>query len=182
MVALDEPSLAEALREAQAANLVTVEPERRRYEFRHALLHEAVYRDVLPGERRRYHTSYAEQLTAERERAHGAAGIEDLAELAHHWRGADRRDEALAATLEAAAAAEAAYATPEAHRYYELALQLWEPDDERPGRSAGLAAAGDGSPAGPTRIGGSDRSAATSSCGPRTPPAAPVPSPAPWSS
>ncbi len=145
VVALDEASLAEALREAQAANLVTVEQERRRYEFRHALLHEAVYRDVLPGERRRYHTRYAEQLTAERERAHGAAGIEDLAELAHHWRGADRRDEALAATLEAAAAAEAAYATPEAHRYYELALQLWEPDDERPGRSAGLAAAGDGS-------------------------------------
>ena len=31
VVALDEPALAEALREAQAANLVTVEPERRRY-------------------------------------------------------------------------------------------------------------------------------------------------------
>ena len=137
VVALDEPALAEALREAQAANLVTVEPERRRYEFRHALLHEAVYRDVLPGERRRYHTSYAEQLTAEREGARGPVGIDDLAELAHHWRGADRRDEALAATLEAAAAAEAAYATPEAHRYYELALQLWEPDDERADRAAG---------------------------------------------
>ena len=39
--------------------------QRRRYEFRHALLHEAVYADVLPGERRRYHTRYAEQLTAD---------------------------------------------------------------------------------------------------------------------
>ena len=137
VVALDEPTLAEALREAQAANLVTVEPERRRYEFRHALLHEAVYRDVLPGERRRYHTSYAEQLRTERNGARGPVGIEDLAELAHHWRGAGRRDEALAATLEAAAAAEAAYATPEAHRYYELALQLWEPDDENTARAGG---------------------------------------------
>lgn len=136
VVALDEPDLAEALREAQAANLVTVEPERRRYEFRHALLHEAVYREVLPGERRRYHTSYAEQVAAEREGGRGPAGIEDLAELAHHWRGADRRDEALSATLAAAGAAEAAYATPEAHHYYELALQLWEPDDERTGRTA----------------------------------------------
>jgi len=150
VVALDEPVLAEALREAQAANLVTVEPERRRYEFRHALLHEAVYRDVLPGERRRYHTSYAERLTAERESARGPVGIEDLAELAHHWRGADRRDEALAATLEAAAAAEAAYATPEAHRYYELALQLWEPDDERTSGADDRAGdrAGDDSPPG----------------------------------
>jgi DNA-binding CsgD family transcriptional regulator/tetratricopeptide (TPR) repeat protein len=136
VVAVDEHDLAAALREAQAANLVTVEPERRRYEFRHALLHEAVYRDVLPGERRRYHTSYAEQLTAERAGARGPAGIEDLAELAHHWRGADRWDEALTATLAAAAAAEAAYAMPEAHRYYELALQLWEPDDQSDGLAA----------------------------------------------
>src|SRR4029078_5181511 len=125
-----EPALAEALREALAANLVTVEPERRRYEFRHPLRPEAVYRHVLPGERRRYHTSYAEQLTAERESARSPTGIEDLAELVHHWRGADRRDEAQTARLEAAAAAEAASATPEAHRYYELALQLWDTDDQ----------------------------------------------------
>jgi DNA-binding CsgD family transcriptional regulator/tetratricopeptide (TPR) repeat protein len=138
VVALDEQHLADGLREAQAANLVTVEPERRRYEFRHALLHEAVYRDVLPGERRRYHTRYAEQLAAERAGAPGAVSIEDLAELAHHWRSAGRRDEALAATLEAAAAAEAAYVMPEAHRYYELALQLWPPDHEH---AAGQAAA-----------------------------------------
>ena len=152
VVALDEPALAEALREAQAANLVTVEPERRRYEFRHALLHEAVYRDVLPGERRRYHTSYAEQLTAERESARGPVGIEDLAELAHHWRGAGRRDEALAATLEAAAAAEAAYATPEAHRYYELALQLWEPDERTAPAVAPAAGRTTSARAAPTRI------------------------------
>ena len=68
VVALDEPALAEALREAQAANLVTVEPERRRYEFRHALLTRRSTA-TLPGERRRYHTSYAEQLTAERDGA-----------------------------------------------------------------------------------------------------------------
>jgi tetratricopeptide (TPR) repeat protein len=131
VVALDEPDLADAVREAQAANLVTVEPDRRRYEFRHALLHEAVYREVLPGERRRYHSAYAQQLVDERV-AGQRPSLEDLAELAHHWRGAGRPDEALAATLEAAAAAEAAYATPEAHGYYELALQLWDQAAQQP--------------------------------------------------
>jgi DNA-binding CsgD family transcriptional regulator/tetratricopeptide (TPR) repeat protein len=125
VVALDEPELDDALREAQAANLITVEPERRRYEFRHALLQESVYREVLPGERQHYHAGYAQLVAAEREVATGPASIEDLAELAHHWRGAGRRHEALDATLQAAEAAAAGYATPEAHRFYELALQLW---------------------------------------------------------
>ena len=46
------------------------------YAFRHALLQEAVYADLLPSEQVRLHAGYARLLAAEPE---GAA-----AELAHH--------------------------------------------------------------------------------------------------
>jgi DNA-binding CsgD family transcriptional regulator/tetratricopeptide (TPR) repeat protein len=125
---VDDAALADALREAQAANVITVDLTRRRYEFRHALLHEAVYADVLPGERSRYHVRYAEVIEA----GTGPRRIEDWAELAHHWRVADQPEPALVATVEAALAADASYAPPEAYQYYELALQLWAALDEAP--------------------------------------------------
>ena len=49
------------------------------YAFRHALLGEAVYDDLLPGERVRLHAAYAEAL-----RAGTARGT--AAELARHAR------------------------------------------------------------------------------------------------
>ncbi len=121
VVPVDEAALGDALREARTANVITADATAPRYEFRHALLHEAVYADVLPGERNLYHAAFAEQLAASSVRP----GIEGWAELAHHWRAAGRADEALVATIEAGMAAEAGYALPEAHRYYELALELW---------------------------------------------------------
>ncbi|HKA04747.1 MAG TPA: hypothetical protein VKD67_10465, partial [Acidimicrobiales bacterium] len=129
---LDEVVLTDAVREAQAANVITVDPVRRRYEFRHALLHEAVYAEVLPGERSRYHVRYAELLEA----GTAPGRIDDWAELAHHWRAAGRTDPALVATLEAALAAEAGYAPSEAYHYYEQALQLWAGLDELPAAAA----------------------------------------------
>jgi DNA-binding CsgD family transcriptional regulator/tetratricopeptide (TPR) repeat protein len=130
---LDDAALTHAVREAQAANVITVDPSRRRYEFRHALLHEAVYSDVLPGERSRYHVRYAEAIGA----GTGTRRIEEWAELAHHWRVAGQKEPALVATLEAALAADAGYAPSEAYQYYELALQLWSGLDEPP-RAAAL--------------------------------------------
>jgi predicted ATPase len=124
----DDASLTGALREAEAANVITVDRAHRRYEFRHALLHEAVYADVLPGERRVYHVRYAELI----EGGLGPRRIEDWAELAHHWRVAGRIEEALVATVHAALAADAGYAPSEAYQYYELALQLWTALDEPP--------------------------------------------------
>jgi DNA-binding CsgD family transcriptional regulator len=118
---VDAGGLAAAVREARDADIITADTKAGRYEFRHALLHEAVYADVLPGERSLYHTRYAALLAASPPRS----GIEGWAELAHHWRAAGRADEALGATIEAGMAAETAYALPEAARYYELALALW---------------------------------------------------------
>ena len=82
-----------------------------------------MYADVLPGERRTYHARYAELLAATPTRS----GIEPWAELAHHWRAAGDEGRALTAMVEAGLAAEAGYALPEAHRYYEAAVELWEP-------------------------------------------------------
>ncbi len=123
VVPLDASALDIALREARDANIITAAPATDRYEFRHALLHEAVYADVLPGERRTYHARYAELLAATPTRS----GIEPWAELAHHWRAAGDEGRALTAMVEAGLAAEAGYALPEAHRYYEAAVELWEP-------------------------------------------------------
>ena len=51
-----------ALREA-VTHHVLVPEGRDRYAFRHALLQEAIYADLLPGERARLHGEYARQLT-----------------------------------------------------------------------------------------------------------------------
>ena len=54
------------LREAVAAQILTIDPQNRpdAYRFRHALLAEAVYDDLLPSERRRLHAAYAAALDA----------------------------------------------------------------------------------------------------------------------
>ena len=86
---LGPAALETALRTAVEANvLVPAGPDS--YAFRHALLGEAVYDDLLPGERVRLHATYAEVLRTGR--APGAA-----AELARHARlGQDHRTALLA--------------------------------------------------------------------------------------
>ena len=94
------------------------------YRFRHALLHEAVLDEILPGELDRLHGAYASAL-AERQ-ADGGAGDEGWARLAHHWAAAADYDAALGAAVRAGRAAEAAVAMPEAHRYLEWSVRLWD--------------------------------------------------------
>ena len=59
----EEEELAESLREAVDRGLLRITPVERAgqevYEFRHALLQEAVYRELLPGQRARLHGAYA---------------------------------------------------------------------------------------------------------------------------
>ena len=52
-----------ALREAVENHLLLVGPGGRGYAFRHALTRDAVYEDMLPGERVRLHAAYGEALT-----------------------------------------------------------------------------------------------------------------------
>jgi DNA-binding NarL/FixJ family response regulator len=98
--------------------LVTVEPDA--YAFRHALIQESLYRDLLPGERRHAHALVAASL-----RDRPRLAVSAAAELAHHWDAAGKPAEALVASLAAAAAAEDGLAPAEAHAHYERALRCW---------------------------------------------------------
>ena len=64
--ALDETTLYEALRESVGRQVLVPDPTAgiERYAFRHALLQEAIYDDLLPGERTRLHSAFARTLEA----------------------------------------------------------------------------------------------------------------------
>ena len=122
-----ESILLEALRSAVSSQLLVTETETRGdegYAFRHALLQEVVYEDLLPGERRRLHRACATALAA-RQIGDGAAAAAHWAELAHHWSAAHDDAAALDASLHAADAAGQAFAFVSAQRHYERALELW---------------------------------------------------------
>ncbi len=89
------------------------------YAFRHALLAEAVYDDLLPGERVRIHASYVEAL-----RSGVAAGT--AAELARHARSALDLSTALVASIQAGDEAASVGGPDEAARHYEHALEIAE--------------------------------------------------------
>jgi ATP/maltotriose-dependent transcriptional regulator MalT len=116
LTALAEPRLAEALRQSVEHGVLVADQETATYRFRHALLAEAVYATIVPGEREWLHERLAEALT-DHNGLHG--------ELARHWHAAGRPVEAFAASLRAAGAAEAVCGLAEALQHLERALQLW---------------------------------------------------------
>jgi DNA-binding CsgD family transcriptional regulator len=128
---LDDQQLLEGLREAVDQQLLLPDPaDGDGYVFRHALVAEAVYRELLPGERVRLHTALAAALEAGLEA--GDAPATRAARLAHHWLAAGDQPRALAASLRAAGAAEQVYAFAEAQLQLERVLALWgrAPDAE----------------------------------------------------
>ncbi|MBA9004773.1 helix-turn-helix transcriptional regulator [Thermomonospora cellulosilytica] len=123
---LDETACEEALREIVSHRLLLPDgPDG--YVFRHALLREAVYGDLLPGERTRLHAAFAALLATDG----GSA-----AELAHHSMAAHDLPAAFAASVQAARQAERVGAPAEAHEHYDRALSLWDAVPE-PERTAG---------------------------------------------
>jgi ATP/maltotriose-dependent transcriptional regulator MalT len=126
---LDGADLRDALREAVASHIVvTVRDES--YGFRHALLREVVYEDLLPGERTEMHAALAAEL--ERRIEGGDRGAHITAQAAHHWGAAGDQPRAFAAAARAGLAAERVNAFGEAQALFERALALWErvPDPE----------------------------------------------------
>ena len=128
---LPEDELLEGLRAAVAGHLLVVETGdgAERYAFRHALVQEAVYDELLPGERRTLHRAFAEALDA-RTASSGAAEAGRWAELAHHWAAARQDDRAFDASLRAADAAMGSYAFGAGLVEYERALELWDDVDD----------------------------------------------------
>ncbi|MFI6489677.1 ATP-binding protein [Streptomyces sp. NPDC050564] len=117
-VQLPEDELESALREAVGRQLL-VPGEDATYSFRHALTREAVYADLLPGERVRLHGAFAKLLAG-----HGRSA-ESAAERAHHSRESHDLADALTASLEAADHAQRVGAPAEELHHLETALELW---------------------------------------------------------
>ena len=132
---LDSDALDVALAEAVDRQILVVDASVAGYRFRHALLREAVYAAMLPGEARRLHLLLATTLTVDP--SLGASGPgHRIAELAGHWWAAGEWPNALDASLAAADAAEAVWAFPEALAHLEHALSALDrmPDEPRTDR------------------------------------------------
>jgi len=128
----DESTTIAALREAvgQQVLIADMGPDADGYTFRHALMQEAAYDDLLPGERRRLHRAFAEAV-ASRDAGNGAADdAAHWAELAYHWSAARDDDRAVEASVRAGTAAMDAYAFADALRHFETALDLWGSVDD----------------------------------------------------
>jgi ATP/maltotriose-dependent transcriptional regulator MalT len=125
LVAAADRSLAEvraALREGVDRRVLAIGADGR-IGFRHALVREVAEAELLAGERRDLHERLATVLAEHSDLAEPSpAGA--AAELAFHWEGAGRAEEALAAAIDAGVAASRVAAWADADRQYERALRL----------------------------------------------------------
>ncbi len=113
-----EAAFETAVRAAVDAQVIVVHDDD--YAFRHALMREAVYAELLPTERVRLHIAYATALEA----VDPTPRV--LADVAHHWWAARAADRALAAAVNAQRAASRASAWSTAAEAGERALELWD--------------------------------------------------------
>jgi DNA-binding CsgD family transcriptional regulator len=122
---LDADVLDRALAEAVDKQILVVDLSAAGYRFRHALLREAVYTTMLPGEVARLHRLLATTLTADP--TLGAPGPgHRVAELAGHWWAAGDWPQALDASIAAAEATAAVGAFAEALAHAEHAATARE--------------------------------------------------------
>ncbi len=129
---LDERAVETAVRAAVDAQLVVVDRSTDAYRFRHALIGEVVYDELLPSERRRLHRRIADAL----QECSTPASIGADGELAFHLDRAGDHAAAFVALLAAADASETV-APGAALRLLDRALELWDagaslaPDEHR---------------------------------------------------
>jgi DNA-binding CsgD family transcriptional regulator len=99
-------------------------------EFRHGLIREAVYDDLLPDERTRTHGAVAKVLETRIARG-GEPSLSDLSRAAFHWREAKDLPQALAASVRAGIAAKR-FGAAEGVHHLGYALSIWDevPDAE----------------------------------------------------
>ncbi|WIM98010.1 AAA family ATPase [Actinoplanes oblitus] len=119
---VDEITCESALRVVVAAQMIVFDPDGG-YEFRHALVREAVHDDLLPGEHARLHARYAEAIEADPQLVPAGRAP---AEIAHHWHAANNHPRALVAAKRAADEACRRFAYAEQARLLDRVLELWE--------------------------------------------------------
>jgi DNA-binding CsgD family transcriptional regulator len=118
-----ETEVERGLRDAIAGQVLVADAVTESYRFRHALLQEAVYGDLLPGERIRLHATYARLLSGGSD---GADPPGPAAELAYHCLASHDLPGALAALVRAAADAGAVSAPAESFRHLTQAIEIWD--------------------------------------------------------
>jgi predicted ATPase len=112
-------------REAVAHQLLVPGPEGT-YAFRHALVGEAIYEDLLPGERTVLHAALGEAIERDPSLLGDVSPATLPAELACHWHGAHDLPRALGASVAAGVEARRVHAHGEALRHFERALATWD--------------------------------------------------------
>jgi DNA-binding CsgD family transcriptional regulator len=117
--ARDEPELRDVLRDLLSRRLLRAPDAAGRHELRHALLAEAVSRDMLPGARRNLHLEFATMMA-------GRAGRASAAQIAEHLTAAARPDDELHWRVIAAQEAETVFAAREAAAQWRRAVALWD--------------------------------------------------------
>jgi ATP/maltotriose-dependent transcriptional regulator MalT len=122
---LPEADLLAALRTAVTHQMLVPDPASETYAFRHALTQEALYGDLLPGERAQIHAAFARVLS-ERPRPADPSHDTTPGRLAYHWMRAHNPAEALPAAMEAGLQSQAAYGFADARRHFETVLELWD--------------------------------------------------------
>lgn len=120
---IDRGPLQDALREAVTEHVLRTDDEDR-FQFRHALLREVLYDDLLPGERGDLHLDLARTLEA-RIGCSQDQEAERTAAVAGHYASAGDQPAALRAAVEAALVAREVHAYSEAAELAERALELW---------------------------------------------------------
>jgi len=122
---LPEAELLDALRAAVAHQVLVPDPVSETYAFRHALTEEALYGQLLPGERARLHAAFARAISEHPDLV-GSNPAAVPAWLAYHWVKAHDLVRALPATIQAGLQSQAAYAFADAYQHFETALELWD--------------------------------------------------------
>jgi DNA-binding CsgD family transcriptional regulator/tetratricopeptide (TPR) repeat protein len=140
VVGQDPEQLVWLLREAVGRHVLAADEAGDAYAFRHALVQEAIYDDLLPVQRGPLHAAYARALERRIEQLGDARGTPGAAavergQLAYHWYAAHDMGQALVASVRAGQAAESASALAEALGHYERALELWDLAPEAAARS-----------------------------------------------
>ena len=125
---LDRDALQNALRESVAEQVLVAGADGL-FGFRHALLREALYDDLLPGERGGLHIALARELE-QRCGADDDRELERASSIAGHYAAAGDQPHALRGMIAAARAAHTVYAYGEASHLTERALELWPRVDD----------------------------------------------------
>ncbi|MGE5235657.1 MAG: helix-turn-helix transcriptional regulator [Acidobacteriota bacterium] len=119
---MEPAEMARSLREAVDRHVLVAGADEV-MQFRHGLLRETIYDELLPGERLALHAAVATAIEA----VHAGRDMDAAvaSELAHHWYEARDGRRALPALLRAGEAAERVFAFGNAFAHYHLALSVW---------------------------------------------------------